>query len=41
MKTLANSGRRVLKELLHMEKDEDLSDIGNTVRLYEVTNSTS
>ena len=40
-KTLANSGRRVLKELFHLEKDEDLSDIGNTVRLYEVTKPTS
>ena len=40
-KTLTNSGRRVLKELLLMEKDEDLSEIGNTVRLYEVTKPTS
>ena len=41
-KTLTNSGRRVLKELLHMEIDEDLSETGNNIwRLYEVTKPTS
>lgn len=40
-KTLTNSGRRALKELLDMKIDEDLSKTYNRMRLYEVTKSTS